>query len=1115
MKYILTLLALSFSAVAMATHLLGGELRYSQTSESTYLVELIVYRDCGPNNVNGTSFDPQAFIGLWDGEGEIGIGDVLVADLDVASVVQIDPIEFPNGVCASVPSVCVERASYFVTINLPSSSYGYDLVWQRCCRSPSVTNLQNSLGVGGDGIGMTVKVHIPGDADGVPGGQNSTPEWTYQIPVAACMLQEFVWDCGGQDPDGDSLSFVLCAPLIGGDGFNAVPNPPSTPPFSEVPYASGFTPSMPLPVQDSVVLNPSTGVLSFTPSMPGSYTLGICVHEFRSGILINTVFRDIQMTVTLCEPTCDDSGACLNDVDGDGVCDELEIPGCVAVEATNYNELATDDDGSCEYDSSVWPGCMDELACNFNPSATEDDGTCFFPPGGFDCAGNSLCGQSSLSSLTVEVSEGAWEGLDVYRLYVNLPSIENMYVSAVAADQEVAIPFAQRLAVFIDAPEGVFNSSFNTSWSAQGIASAFVAVFPELAFDSFATIGLTGPASESLEPNAIDPSFVGDTQTTNQFNDFFLTSGATNLDMINGTYYILPSAFSQGLADEQGRCLIGQITTSGLLQGQLIVQLLQADGAGGVSSDEGETVRFLFRDEGVFQGVTSDFESTSSLDALAQTPVCGCNDPSAVNFIPWVEVGIDSCEYLCIQDADNDGVCDEVDDCVGAFDECGICNGPGANLECGCVGIPIGDCDCEGNQLDVLGVCGGSCNSDINGNGVCDDSEVLGCTYPLAENFSPQATLDDGTCIFPCEGQVNVNVFDWDGDYMVTVTDFLMMLTVYGDVDVDLDGVWDSGDDCVDTNACNYASDPSEPCAYLDILGVCGGGCAADEDADGVCDDVDECVGVVDECGVCNGPGPTEVVIENITIMYDSVYAEQIDTWFVFEVGADTTFSYTCAPSFSACGDPVSYQGYDYATVLIGDQCWFAENLRSELYRNGDTILSNLSTMSEWFTAVGAVAIYGEEDVCYDSADFSPDIDACDETQSLNEFGRLYNWYAVNDPRGLCPTGWHVPTDNEWTTITNELGGQSIAGMKMKTTYGWSEGGNGNNASGFSGLPGGYRDWNNHSYYAGWLGRWWSSTPVSDSEAWGRQLEYLDIDIDATVSELNNGLSIRCIKDAE
>ena len=134
-----------------------------------------------------------------------------------------------------------------------------------------------------------------------------------------------------------------------------------------------------------------------------------------------------------------------------------------------------------------------------------------------------------------------------------------------------------------------------------------------------------------------------------------------------------------------------------------------------------------------------------------------------------------------------------------------------------------------------------------------------------------------------------------------------------------------------------------------------------DQDNDGICDDIDTCIGIEDECGVCNGPGPTEIVIEDIVITYDSVYLPLDNDWYVFPISADTTFTYTCAPSFITCGDPVSYQGYDYATQLIGDQCWFAENLRSENYKNGDGILAGLSD-NEWeSTSLGAVAVYGEE----------------------------------------------------------------------------------------------------------------------------------------------------------
>lgn len=486
-------------------------------------------------------------------------------------------------------------------------------------------------------------------------------------------------------------------------------------------------------------------------------------------------------------------------------------------------------------------------------------------------------------------------------------------------------------------------------------------------------------------------------------------------------------------------------------------------------------------------------------------PCIGCTDTSACNYDPSAQDDDGSCLY---------------------FDECGVCGG---------FGISDGACDCEGNILDVIGVCGGTCQSDHDNNGVCDNQEVFGCAYPVAENYSVDVTHDDGSCIFPCEGEVNTNVFDWDGDYLVTVTDFLMMLSVYGDTDVDLDGVWDSGDDCVDTNACNYASDPSQPCSFLDVLSVCGGGCESDEDNDGICDDSDTCIGIEDECGVCNGLGPTEIVIDEIVITYDSVFLPLDNDWYVFPVSADTTFTFTCAPpSFSTCGDPVSYQGYDYATVLIGDQCWFAENLRSENYENGDAINSNLSD-SEWAsTTLGAVAVFGEgSSMCFD---YSPDGDACDEAWALNEYGRLYNWFAVDDARGLCPSGWHVPADGEWMTMEMALGlseaeanGMDFRGTdqgtQMKTTYGWDSfanganssgsGGNGTNSSGFSGLPGGERGDNGSFNGTGYYCLWWSS-PTDGSITWFRALNNSNEGVRRFyVDDQRGGFSVRCIKDAE
>ena len=122
---------------------------------------------------------------------------------------------------------------------------------------------------------------------------------------------------------------------------------------------------------------------------------------------------------------------------------------------------------------------------------------------------------------------------------------------------------------------------------------------------------------------------------------------------------------------------------------------------------------------------------------------------------------------------------------------------------------------------------------------------------------------------------------------------------------------------------------------------------------------------------------------------------------------------------------------------------------------------------------------------------YSPDIDACDEAQSLAEYGRLYNWYAVDDARGLCPSGWHVPTDGEWTDLENHITSQGFSGTEgtaLKATYGWNGGGNGTDDFGFSALPGGGRYYNDGYFtLAGSVGHWWSSSP-SGGSAWARYL---------------------------
>ena len=205
-------------------------------------------------------------------------------------------------------------------------------------------------------------------------------------------------------------------------------------------------------------------------------------------------------------------------------------------------------------------------------------------------------------------------------------------------------------------------------------------------------------------------------------------------------------------------------------------------------------------------------------------------------------------------DADGDGICDDVDDCFGTYDECGVCNGPGAIFECGCTDIPESDCDCDGNQLDALGVCGGDCEADDDADGICNDDEIPGCQDESACNLDIFAT-DSDFCIYP-EGICETCSGENDGTGTVVNNDS------------DGDGVCDEDEvpGCQEETACNYnsnATDSDNSCVFPE--GICescsgetdGSGTVVNNDADGdgICDDVDDCFGTYDECGVCNGPG--------------------------------------------------------------------------------------------------------------------------------------------------------------------------------------------------------------------------------------------------------------------
>jgi uncharacterized protein (TIGR02145 family) len=197
----------------------------------------------------------------------------------------------------------------------------------------------------------------------------------------------------------------------------------------------------------------------------------------------------------------------------------------------------------------------------------------------------------------------------------------------------------------------------------------------------------------------------------------------------------------------------------------------------------------------------------------------------------------------------------------------------------------------------------------------------------------------------------------------------------------------------------------------------------------------------------------------------------------------------------SSCSSGVKdINGNSYNIVKIGTQDWMGENLDVSSFRNGD-IIEEAKTPGEWIMLVKE----GKPAWCIQQGNKS------------GKYGKLYNWYAVNDPRGLAPKGWHIPSDEEWKKLTDYLGGEISAAFSLRTTGLKSSGEN--NETGFSGLPAGFCNPEGIFSGLGSHGYWWTSTEVSGTHAWGRFLDYAQLSVNSMVWEKNNGLSVRCLKD--
>ncbi len=433
----------------------------------------------------------------------------------------------------------------------------------------------------------------------------------------------------------------------------------------------------------------------------------------------------------------------------------------------------------------------------------------------------------------------------------------------------------------------------------------------------------------------------------------------------------------------------------------------------------------------------------------------GCMDITAFNYDPLANT--------------DDGTCIEF--VYGCMDDTQFNYNPLANTEDDtCIAFAYGCMDTTAFNYDPLantddGTCiefvyGCMDDTQFNYNPLANTEDdtciafAYGCIDSTAFNYDPLANTDDGTCITDCVGsECCVSGTQWDlntltciyedlcpadiaKDGFVAVDDLLELLSAYGSsCDEVVLGI--GGEYCIGPECCG------ENTIWCESLEICIPfiSCPADLT-------YDQSVGV------------------NDLLTFLISYGEGCEE---YEILPDCEVTY----SPWMCGDLIEHEGYDYSTVQIGEQCWFSENCR---------YLPEVSPSSEGSDTDPYFYVYGYE---------GTDASAAMSTAYYETYGALYNWPAVMANGGslLCPSGWHMPSDGEFTELTDFLGGEGVAGGKMKEAgyEHWNSSNTGaTNSSGWTGLPGGYRysgGFDNNGYY----GYWWSASE-SGSYSWIRSL---------------------------
>lgn len=275
-----------------ARHIAGGEMSYeylgsgSQSGSGRYRITLRLFRDC---QSSGSQLDQTAAITVF----QTGFNAVF-RDLQVPiSRTETIQLTSPGPCIDNAPNVCYQVGVYYVEVELPFSSSGYTISYQRCCRIENITNVMSS-----NNAGATYTATIPGTSLLASAPRNTSPVFRGSDTVLICQDNPFIYDFGATDPDGDSLVYVYEQAYNFAQSGSPQPPMAGPPPYNGLNYSFGFTADQPMGT--GVRLNQFTGLMTGTAPLAGIYVVTVAVLEYRNGVLINRHRKDLHIKVAPC-----------------------------------------------------------------------------------------------------------------------------------------------------------------------------------------------------------------------------------------------------------------------------------------------------------------------------------------------------------------------------------------------------------------------------------------------------------------------------------------------------------------------------------------------------------------------------------------------------------------------------------------------------------------------------------------------------------------------------------------------------------------------------------------------------------------------------------------------